>query len=172
MNKIAAYELLLENHPLWTKEADVLFGPKDDKNAVITAGGIFVGVPGDEKDSGYGAKARKAANRIQALISEKGSLQRARQAYEKENPSHFVTLALKRESKPSSGVLGSLFQGEKQKSSLKSYADRSKNPRIFVRSGPSAGYAQNAFYREVARGLYDRELNQPHVPKKDRVVYL
>lgn len=168
LHKYAAKKKLI------TKLADIMFRPKKDKGAVTTAGGIFIGVPGDKKDPGYAKKTQKAAKRIQELLREKGSLQRARQAYSKENPSHFVTVAIKRENKPSSGLLGykKLLGGKKYKSSLKSFADRSKKPRIFIRAGQSAGYQQKAFYREVSRGLRDDELNQPHVPKKDRIRYM
>jgi len=168
LEKYTAKKKLIE------KLADIMVGPRNDKGAVTTAGGIFIGVPGDKKDPGYGAKTRKAAERISELIKEKGSIQRARQAYAKENPSHYITAAFKREKKPSSGFLGykKLFGGKKYKSSVSSYADRSKKPRIFVRAGQSAGYQQRSLYREVARGLRDNELNQPHVAKKDRVVYV
>ena len=169
-----ALEKYAAKQKLITKLADIMFGPKNSKGAVTTAGGIFIGVPGDTKDPGYGKKTQKAAKRIQELMKQTGSLQRARQAYAKENPSHYITVAIKREKKPSSGFLGykKLFGGKKYKSSVSSYADRSKKPRIFVRAGKSAGYDQKAFYREVSRGLRDNELNQPHVPKKDRIYYM
>tara|TARA_Y100001970_G_scaffold181946_1_gene221423 strand:- start:5238 stop:5744 length:507 start_codon:yes stop_codon:yes gene_type:complete len=157
-------------HTALEKIADIAIGPKDGVN---TAGGIFVGVPGDKNSPGYSAKARKAAMRVSQLIKEHKSLQKAREVYSKENPTHYTTVSIKREKKPSSGFLGykKLFGGKKYKSSVKSFADRSKSPRVFVRAGKSGGYQQTAFYSEVARGLRDNELNQPHVPKKDRVVY-
>lgn len=44
MNKIAAYELLLEEHPLWNKEAEKQDGLSNRQKAMLTAGTAAVGL--------------------------------------------------------------------------------------------------------------------------------
>lgn len=145
------------------KIADVIIGPKDDKEAPIVAGGIFVGT-----DTGH----RKKSVLLGKLLNKHKSIQKTRQAYAKLHPDDFVTAAFKRESSPGTWTkVKSFFGADAAESAVKSYESRVKSPRTFLRVGPIGGYHQSAFYKEVARGLHDGELHQPHVPKKDRVVY-
>ena len=156
MDKLAAYELLLAGHPLWAKEADVMFG--GPSGGSIVSAGAYVGREGGEKD-------------FTRLLQKHKSLQKARAAYKKEYPNDFITLAFKRERSPKGkGFLG--FGRDKHYGAKrKSYDERVKAPRVFVRSGKPGGHAQSFLYKEVARGLYDRELNQPWLSKEQKVIY-
>jgi len=145
------------------KIADMLIG---SEKGTIVSGGIYAQADTAEES-------KKRSQQLLELIKKHNSVQKARGEYQKLYPKSFVTTAFKREEAPNFGFFKKLIKGKKYtESALKSYEDRSKNPRIFVRTGPTAGYQQNAFYNEVARGYRDDELNQPHIPKKDRVVYL
>ena len=147
------------------KVADVVFGPE---GAPITAGGAFVG-GGDMAHE----EARERALALQELVSQHRSIQRARAAYQEAYPDDFTTTAFKREEAPGGlrFFASRMFTPKKAKSRQESYEERKESPRTFLRTGPPGGYHQDAFYREVARGLHDDELDQPWVPKKDRVVY-
>jgi hypothetical protein len=145
------------------KIADIEFGEGPVNARKLVAGGIFIGA-----DSDHGKKTQEITKHLEAL----GSLRKAREAYQKDHPSDFVTGAWRLEAPPS-GVahkLKSLFGSAAAKSLQKSYEDRVKNPRIFVRVAPSGSSGQSMFYDEVARGYYDSELDQPHIPKEDRWV--
>ena len=141
------------------KLADIVVGPRGDKNAPITAAGAFVGRQGGGQE-------------FSKLLSEHGSFQKARAAYQKKHPDDFVTLAFRREAAPTRGGIFGLFGDKHFDAKLKHYEERKKSPRVFIRDGRAGGYAQQAMYREVARGLYDKELDKPWLSKKDRVVYL
>ena len=157
------------------KIADVSF--RDSKDAPLVAAGLFVGLgSADSKGS------QIASQKIHRYLQEERSFQKAKARYQKENPNHFVTAAFKFEKEPEGlsivnkikRVFGSSDAAKEQElseSRVKSWEDRKKKPRVFIRSGQSGGHHQSAFYKEVARGLYDSELNQPHLSKKDRVVY-
>jgi len=148
------------------KISDIIISSRKDPNAPVVSGGIFIGA--DPKD------VQKARQRIMHHLRTKGSIRKAREAYAKEFPHHYTTTAFKREAAPG-GIrhgLGKLFRTKASKSREKSYKERVKDPRIFVRVAPAGSAQQRFFYKEVARGLYDKELNQPHVPKKQRVVYI
>jgi hypothetical protein len=149
------------------KLSAVAFGPKDATN--YTAAGVFV--------SGGQAEADRATE----LLKKTKSMNKTLEQLHAEYPGAFITSAYKREHAPKDpGKLKKFLQTitfrrkraqEKLDSAKASFAERSKSPRVFVRSGRAGGPEQSAFYKEVARGLYDRELNQPHVRKRDRVVY-
>ena len=141
------------------KLADIVIGPQGNKNAPITSVGAFVGREGGGPE-------------FQKLLLEHGSFQKAKAAYQEKHPDDFVTLAFRRESAPTRGGFLGLGGDKHFSAKLKHYEDRKKSPRVFIRDGKPGGYAQNALYREVARGLYDRELDKPWLSKKDRVVYI
>lgn len=158
------------------KEADLVFNRYADENSPYTAYGLYAGLPGDMDDEKMGPASQAATKRLQALLRAEGSVQRAKAAYLKENPNHFVTAAFLQEGAPRQGLMGrfkGLFGAKDpiHESALKSYNERMRSPRAFVRSGGIGGYHQDAFYNEVERGLYDDELNQIHIPKKDRIIY-
>jgi hypothetical protein len=136
------------------KIADMMIGKETDP---IVAGGLFV------------SGGQKEAERAQQLLSEKGSIQKARAQFRKEFPKAYTTTAFSRQAAPK-GARDKWWKIWKSKKpdpgALKSYEDRKKSPRIFLRAGPAGGYQQKAFYNEVARGLRDNELSQPWVKNK------
>lgn len=141
------------------KSADLVFAPRGSKSAPVTAAGVFVNRKGGLKD-------------FQALLkSEGGSLQKAKASYQKAHPDDFVTLAFKRESAPTRGGFLGIGGDKHFKAKRKNYEERLSKPRVFMREGREGAYAQHAMYKEVARGLYDDELNLPWLSKKDRAVY-
>jgi hypothetical protein len=139
------------------KVADLVFGPRGD--APVTAAGAFVGRQGGGVE-------------FQSLLRETGSFQKAKAAYQKKHPKDYVTLAFLREKAPTRGGFLGIGGDPHIKARLKNYQERSKSPRMFIREGEPGGYAQQALYKEVRRGLRDDELNNPWVPKKQRVVYI
>ena len=153
---------------LMQKVADLVIQPRSkrrQKKAVTTAGGIFVSHDKPDDSS--------MAREVVQAIRTHGSIQEAKAALKKKYPDRFVTAAFKRENKPGGLRYGvkRIFRPKRAKSQMASFKSRSANPRIFVRTGKPAGHEQSSFYKEVQRGLYDSELTQPHVKKKDRVVY-
>lgn len=161
----------------FVKEADLLFSRNVSENSPYTAYGLYAGLPDDMSDDDLGGASQKASRRLRELLRSEGSVQRAKARYMEENPNHFVTAAFLQEGAPKQGLMGRLkgvfgAEDEMHASALKSYQDRMKSPRAFVRSGRQGGYHQDAFYNEVNRGLYDDELDQIHIPKKDRIVYM
>ena len=161
----------------FVKEADLLFSRNVSEDSPYTAYGLYAGMPDDMSDDDLGGASQKASQRLRELLRAEGSVQRAKAKYLEENPDHFVTAAFLQEGEPKQRLMGRLkgIFGAKDKmheSALKSYQERMEEPRAFIRSGRQGGYHQNAFYNEVSRGLYDDELDQIHIPKKDRVVYM
>ena len=161
----------------FVKEADLIFSRNVKNDSPYTAYGLYAGLPDSMSDDDLGGASQKASQRLRALLASEGSVQKAKARYMEENPDHFVTAAFLREGAPQQALMGRLkgMFGAKDpmhESALKSYHDRMKSPRAFVRSGRQGGYHQDAFYNEVNRGLYDDELDQLHIPKKDRIVYM
>ena len=161
----------------FVKEADLLFSRNVSEDSPYTAYGLYAGMPDDMSDDDLGGASQKASQRLRELLRAEGSVQRAKAKYLEENPDHFVTAAFLQEGEPKQRLMGRLkgIFGAKDKmheSALKSYQERMEEPRAFIRSGRQGGYHQDAFYNEVRRGLYDDELDQIHIPKKDRVVYM
>jgi len=145
------------------KLSDMMIGPRQGS---IVSGGIFA-------SSNTPEEAKSNAEEIQNLLKQHGSVRAAREAFQKAHPNEYTTTAFKRETAPSHGIIKRIFKGKKFiESEQNSFKERSSAPRIFVRSGPSGGYDQRAFYNEVARGYYDRELDQPHIAKKNRIIYV
>jgi hypothetical protein len=140
------------------KLGDIIVSPRGHKNAPLTAAGAFVGREG-------------GGSEFHKLLKEHGSFQRAKAAYQKAHPDDFITLAFKREAPPRRGGFLGIGGDKHYSAKLKDYSARKKSPRVFIRDGRAASYAQGTLYKEVARGLYDRELNKPWLSKKDRVVY-
>ena len=141
------------------KRADIIIGRKGGDKDPVVAAGAFVGRKGGGKD-------------FARLLQKHKSLQKTRAAYVKEYPDDFVTLAFKREEAPGGkGFLG-FGKGKHYDAKRKNYDDRVRAPRVFLREGEPASHAQSAFYKEVTRGLHDRELNQPWLSKEQRVVYM
>lgn len=160
----------------FSKEADLIFSRNVRDDSPYTAYGLYAGIPGELSAEEMGPASQKATQRLRALLASEGSVQKAKAKYMEENPDHFVTAAFLREGSPNQRLMGRLkgmFGGEDKEyaSALKSYQDRMKSPRGFVRSGGIGGYHQDAFYNEVQRGLYDDELDQIHIPKKNRIIY-
>lgn len=138
------------------KIADLVYGPERGR---ISAVGAFV--------------ARKGgAAEFQRLLGEHRSFQKARDAYRKKYPTDFITLAFRKEEPPTRGGFLGFGADKYYDEKRKDFESRIASPRVFIREGPAGGYAQGAFYKEVARARYDRELNKPWIPKKDRVVYI
>ena len=161
----------------FAKEADILFSRNVSGNSPLTAYGLYAGLPDGMSDDDLGPASQRASQRLGELLRSEGSVQRAKAKYLEENPEHFITAAFLREGAPKQKLMGRLkgIFGVKDKiheSASKSYQARMKEPRAFIRSGRSGGYHQDAFYNEVRRGLYDDELDQIHVPKKGRTVYM
>ena len=148
------------------KTADMIIGPKDKKGATVVAGGIFVS--GNEEDS-----KRKSAKMME-LLKQHGSMNKTTTALKKIYPEAYITQAYKLEKTPKKPKF--LFLRPKKKkvyqSAKASYTERSKKPRVFLRTGPAGSASQHFFYNEVARGYYDHELKQPHIPKGKRVIYV
>ncbi len=138
------------------KLADIIYGSSEDHP--ITAGGLFVSAP-------RGQEARVSAD-VRKLFAKHQGIQATKAALQKKYPQAFVTAAFKREAPPS-GLKKFFGMGGYH---AKSFEERQKNPRLFFRVGQAGGYDQQAFYKEVSRGLYDRELQ--HLPKKERIVYV
>jgi hypothetical protein len=130
------------------KLADLRFG---DPKHPVTSLGIFL-----HADEG---KERKVHKEWMDLFSKHRSPIKALSAYTKRHPNTFTTALIKHEAPP--GLLSF-----KQKAL---YADKVKNPRLFVRIGPAGSHSQHAMYQEAMRGLYDDELH--HAPKDQRHVY-
>ena len=145
-----------------SKTADVIY--RDGKNARLLSGGLYVGTSKDHEK-----KHRIVAN----LIGEHGSLQKAKQKYKEMYPNDYIGAAFNFKEKPRRG--GFLGIGGTEKSlydrQVKSWEERSKSPRIFVRVGKPGGASQNSFYKEVRRGYYDNELKNAPIPEKDKTVY-
>lgn len=131
-----------------TKMADLRLG---DPKHPVTSLGIFL-----HADEG---KERKVHKEWMGLISKHRSPIKALTAYTKRHPNTFTTALVKHEPPP--GMLSF-----RQKAL---YADKVKNPRLFVRIGPAGSHSQQAMYHEAMRGLYDDELH--HAPKGQRHVY-
>lgn len=147
-----------------TKIADIVIRDGAEGSPVVAAG-IFVGT-----ESGFEQKSKQ----LQSLLKQHKSLQATKREWLKKNPNDFVTVAIKKEGPPEglSHGIGKMFGSAAAKSRSKSYEDRVKSPRIFLRVDQTGGHGQSSFYNEVARGLYDDELNQPHISKRDRKVYV
>jgi hypothetical protein len=141
------------------KAADMMIGKGQS-----VAGGLFVSA-----DTPEDSKSR--ALEAQSLIKKHHGLQAAAKELREKYKDAYVTVAVKKEEEPH-GFLKNIFQHNKLKAEKDSYADRVKNPRIFVRSGPAGEYHQHAMYNEVARGYYDNELRDAPIPKKNKVVYM
>ncbi len=132
----------------FTKRADLIMGPKDRSKAKITAGGLYIGTDKDHD---------KKLKQYQDLLREHKSIQTARGAYKKLNPNDYTTTMFKFENAPKKPLL---FGRKKYKKNLEDYETRSKQPRIFLRAGKAGGDRQGFFYKEVARGIYDKDLQK------------
>jgi len=141
------------------KIADMIIGKSENP---VVAGGIFV--HGEDE-----VQSRNNAEKVRKYIQQYGSLGKAKERFEKENPGVYITKVISTAAAPKKPFL---FGGKKYQSELKSYQDRVQKPRIFIRSGPAGGYQQSSLYKEVARGYYDSELNQDHIPKSQRIIYI
>lgn len=145
------------------------------KGQNTTAAGIYAYEDGDgDRRAALGAEISDAVKKHKSVL-------KAHAALQKKYPTKDFTVMFKREDAPTDPGklkrLGWTLIGQKKKrmamhdSAKRSFEDRKANPRMFVRVGHRRGYQMNALSKEVSRGLYDSELNQPHVRKKDRVVY-
>jgi hypothetical protein len=139
------------------KVADMIIGPRS-KSAPVTAAGAFVGTKG-------------GAEEVQGFLRKHKSFQKARAEYQKANPDVFITLAFKTENPPSRGGFLGIGGDKHYSAKLKAYRARKASPRVFIREGEPASYAQKALYREVDRGLYDGELNKPWLSEEERAVW-
>ena len=135
----------------------------------LTAAGLHFGVDSDNLAE-YG---RVVQDFQKNYYGKTPSLNEAVKRFRSKNPNVHVSQAYLLEGAPGGlkHKAQKLFRMPAAKSRERSYEDRSKRPRIFMRAGRPGSATQYNLYREVERGLYDSELNQPHVRRKDKVVY-
>jgi len=147
MNKLAAYELLLEDHPLWIKEADMSFTSKGHGETSVTAFGAFIGRRGGHRDF------------LKLLPNNEPTLRNiidARDKYERKFPDDFITLAVKNEAGPG--------KGEKNyKEKLKFFKERANRPAALVMDGDVATKDQSNFYLGVGLGLPPSKRDKIHL---------
>ena len=145
------------------KLADIHFRAKGKENSPLIAAGVFVGKKG-------------GAAEFQKHLTKHKSLQKARASYQKANPKTFITLAFNSAPPPETKKKKTKWWRRSKKdphfkAKMALYKDQVRSPRVFLREGEPASYAQSALYSEVSRGLYDSELNKPWLTDKQKAFY-
>lgn len=138
------------------KLADMVIRPKDGTGD-FTSRGIFIGSESMHKEK---------SKELMETLKKTKSLSKTKAAWKKKYPKDYVTLAFKKTKAPKKRMF--FDRGYKNREAF--HKERTARPRTFLRVGRAGGFHQKAFYSEVARGLYDKELtkNAPNISRADK----